>query len=165
MKFKPEEGTYGTIEIDGRGKLEVGKYCSLASGIKALFLDNHRIDWISTYPFNVRWNLPEILGHPVRSRGIVVGNDVWIGRDVTLLGGAVIGDGAVIGACSVIAGKIPPYSVVVGNPAKVIKKRFSDEVIEKLLKIAWWNWSTEKIMANVELICSPEVDKFLAVWA
>jgi chloramphenicol O-acetyltransferase type B len=154
------EGTYGTIEGEKRGTVKVGRYCSLGSGIKALFLPGHRIDWVSTYPFPVKWKLP-IEGHPVPPGTITIGNDVWIGRDVTLVSGAKINDGAVIGAYSVVAGKVPPYAIVVGNPAKILRKRFSDDIIYELLKISWWNWPKEKIALHVELLCSDNVESFI----
>lgn len=92
---------------------------------------------------------------------ITIGNDVWIGRNVMLLPGANIGNGAVIGAGSVVAGNIPPYSIAVGNPCKVIKKRFSEEQITLLNKIAWWNWSHERINENLYLICNEDIELFL----
>ena len=160
IKAKLDEGSYGEIKVVGDGNITVGKYCSLAKEIVAIFLLDHRVDWISTYPFPVLWNLP-IAGHPVMPDEIKVGNDVWIGAGTTLLGGAEIGDGAVIGAFSLVAGKIPPYSIAVGHPAKVIRKRFSEDIINDLLKIAWWNWDKEKIMENVKLLCSQNVKDFI----
>ena len=86
---------------------------------------------------------------------------MWIGTEATILSGVTIGDGVVIGARAVISKSVPPYTVVVGNPAKVVKKRFSDEQIEKLLKIKWWNWEDEKIKANIHLLLSPKIDDFI----
>lgn len=160
MGLNLDEGSYGTIHITGDGDVSVGKYCSLSTAIVAVFLPDHRIDWISTYPFPVLWDLP-IMGHPVDPDNIKIGNDVWIGSGATLLGGADIGDGAVIGAFSLVAGKIPPYSIAVGQPAKVIRKRFSDDIIEELLKIKWWNWDKERIMENVEFLCSQNIKDFI----
>ena len=154
------DGTYGMIKAIGEGTVKIGKYCSFAPGIKAMLLSNHRVDWVSTYPFPTVWGL-SISGHPIPSKEIEIGNDVWIGREAIILGGTKIGDGAVIGAYSVVAGEIPPYSIVAGNPAKVIRKRFSDEVIKKLLDIAWWNWDEEKLVDNVEFICSDDIEKFI----
>jgi len=155
------EGTYGTIATEGRGTVTVGKYCSLAPGIKALFLDGHRADWISTYPFPTKWKLA-IPGDRTRAKNIEIGNDVWIGRDVTLLEGCKIHDGAIVGSCSVVAGTIPPYNIAVGNPAKSIKQRFSDEHIRQLLEMKWWDWPVEMIRKNVELLCSTDIERF--VW-
>jgi acetyltransferase-like isoleucine patch superfamily enzyme len=105
---------------------------------------NHRVDWISTYPFPAFTDkFPEAKGIEqfVTTKGdVTIGNDVWIGQHVTILSGVTIGDGAVIGAHSVVGKSIPPYAIAVGNPARVIRYRFDEKTIEMLLKIQWWNW-------------------------
>ena len=90
-------------------------------------------------------------------RDTVVGNDVWIGQNVTVLPGVHIGDGAIIGANSVVARDIPPYCIAAGNPCRVIKKRFDDELIDYLLDIKWWDWSIEKIEANFKALSSGDL--------
>jgi len=143
-------------------KVVTGKYCSMARNIKFYLGGNHRVDWISTYPFTVFNEAAKgITGHPTSKGDITIGNDVWIGRDATIFSGVKIGDGAVVGASSVVGSDVEPYSIVVGNPARVIKKRFSDEVIEQLLKIKWWDWPAKKINKNIHLLCSDSLDAFI----
>jgi acetyltransferase-like isoleucine patch superfamily enzyme len=160
MNISYGEGTYGKIAGKGHGFVRVGKYCSIASNVVAMSLSNHRTDWVTTYPFPALWKLP-ILGHPIPPDDIIVGNDVWLGRGALLLEGTKIGDGAVIGAYSVVAGAIATYSVAVGNPAKEVSKRFSDEVIQELLRIAWWDWPEEKVAKYTDLLCSGNIDEFI----
>ena len=97
------------------------------------------------------------------SGDVVIGNDVWIGSDVIILSGITIGDGAVIGVGSVVTSDIPHYAVAGGNPARIIKTRFPDESIEKLLEIRWWDWPPEKINRHVEILLSGNVDRLLEV--
>ena len=103
----------------------------------------------------------DISGHPATKGNVIIGNDVWIGYKATIMSGVTIGDGAVIGACSVVTKDVKPYEIVAGNPAKVIRKRFSDEIIIQLLKIAWWNWPIEKIKAEIEFLCNNNIEKFI----
>ena len=130
----------------------VGKYCSIAHRIKFIAGLNHDSSRVSTYPFQEAFH--GIEGNTVNdySRAnhlqIVIGNDVWIGADVMILGGVKIGNGAVIGAGAVVAKDIPPYAVVVGNPAKVVKYRFDADTIDWLQNLRWWNWPPEKIRQN-----------------
>jgi virginiamycin A acetyltransferase len=100
-------------------------------------------------------------GDPVFRNKIIIGNDVWIGDNVFLLGGCKIGDGAVIGSYSVVAGEIPPYSIAVGNPCKVIRSRFRQDQINKLLELKWWDWTEDKVRENISLLCSDNIDRFL----
>ena len=162
------DNTYGVPTVhsyDLHTKLKIGKYCSLAAGIQIVLGGNHHVKWVSTYAFYQEVpTFPNWLkiGENSTYRGDVkIGNDVWIGRNALILSGAEIGDGAVIGAGAVVAGKIPPYSIAVGNPAKVIRKRFDDDVIDKLLKIKWWDWPTNRINQYLTLICSENVDEFI----
>jgi len=158
------EHTYGTI----RGSREipadivVGKYCSIAANVQAIILADHQTEWISTYPFRKRMDVLRA-ANPVRrqDRHIVVGNDVWIGANVTLLEETNIGDGAVIGSYSVVHGYIPPYTVAVGNPCRPVKKRFSDKEVDQLLKIKWWDWPDEKVIEFAPLLCSPNIKEFI----
>ena len=158
--------TYGKPEILewGEGKkLYIGKFCSIAAGVKIFLGGNHRTDWITTYPFNIInedfSNASEILGHPASKGDVHIGNDVWLGQGSVIMSGITIGDGAVVGAFSVVSKDVDPYSIVAGNPMKVIKKRFDDEVIEKLLKLKWWEWDKEKINKYVKILCSNDINK------
>ena len=97
--------------------------------------------------------------HPKSNGDVIIGNDVWIGHESTIMSGVKIGDGAVIAANSVVVKDVEPYTIVGGNPAKVIKKRFSDDIINNLLELKWWDWSNEKINENLNILCSNNFDK------
>ena len=126
---------------------------------------DHKLDAISTYPFPIFQNGWEkafnIFDLPVKG-DIIVGNDVWFGYDSLIKNGVTIGDGAIIAARAVVVKDVPPYSIVAGNPAKVVKKRFDDATIKRLIKIAWWDWDIAKINKHLKLICSLDVDRLEA---
>lgn len=151
--------TYGRPKIlfSNGADLEIGNYTSIANGVAIFLGGNHNIKWVTTYPF------PEIdIENVCPSKGNVkIGNDVWIGRNVTILSGVTIGDGAVIGASTVVAKDVEPYSIVVGNPMRLIKYRFRKDIIEDLMKIKWWNWEHEKVLENRDLLCSPDIEGFI----
>jgi virginiamycin A acetyltransferase len=160
--------TYGVpiIREWGEGKkVYIGKFCSIASYVQIFLGGNHRVDWISTYPFNALAepfpNAIGIEGHPATNGNVIIGHDVWIGQGALILSGVKIGNGAVIGACTLVSKDVEPYQIVVGNPMKVVRKRFSDEVIQQLQQIAWWNWEIEKINQHVKILCSNDVEQLL----
>lgn len=145
-------------------KLIIGKFCAIARGIEFVMNGaNHRMDSITTYPFYIMGNgwdkiVPTIDELPIKG-DTIVGNDVWIGQNVTIMPGVHIGDGAIIGTNSVVASDIPPYSVAVGNPCKVIKRRFDEDLIEYLLDLKWWDWSADKIFRNLDALSSGNLSK------
>ena len=162
------EYTYGKPKLyfwSADTKLTIGKFCSIADNVRIIMGGNHRIDWISTYPFkefsHIFSNGKNIEGHPSTKGNISIGNDVWIANDVTILSGITIGDGAVIGTGTVVSKSIEPYEIVIGNPMVKIKKRFSDEQIELLLKIKWWNWPKEQINDCIQLLSSENFDELV----
>lgn len=140
-------------------KLVIGKFCAIASGTQFIMGSaNHRMSSISTYPFNVfggAWeeNTPPHLSQLPFKGDTVVGNDVWIGREGVIMPGVNIGDGAVIAAYSIVAKDVEPYTVVGGNPAKLIRKRFDDELTELLLKLQWWNFAPDELVAFLPTLC------------
>jgi len=144
-------------------KLKVGKFCSIACGAKFLFTSaNHTMHSISTYPFPIffeEWGLDvtNITSAWDNKGDIVIGNDVWIGYEAVVLSGVTIGDGAIIGTRAVVIKDVPPYTIVGGIPAKPIRKRFSDEVISKLLELQWWNWPENRIKENIDAIQSGRI--------
>lgn len=144
-------------------KLKVGKFCSIACGAKFLFTSaNHTMHSISTYPFPIffeEWGLDvaNITSAWDNKGDIVIGNDVWIGYEAVVLSGVTIGDGAIIGTRAVVTKDVPPYTIVGGIPAKPIRKRFSDEVISKLLELQWWNWPENRIKENIDVIQSGRI--------
>jgi acetyltransferase-like isoleucine patch superfamily enzyme len=146
-------------------KLYIGNFCSIAEGVKILLGGNHRIDWVTTYPFGHRhtniFNKFNGIGHPSTKGDVIIGNDVWIGEGAKIMSGVIIGDGAVIANDSHVVKNVEPYSIVGGNPAKFIKYRFESEQIEKLLKIQWWNWDDSKINEFTPLLCNEDIDKFI----
>ena len=126
-------------------KLIIGKFCAIAKGVEFVMNGaNHRMDCATTYPFY-------IMGGD--------GNDVWIGQNVTVMPGVHIGDGAIIGTNSVVAKDIPPYSIAVGNPCRVVRKRFDDELIELLLKLRWWDKSIEEIESLMPILSCGDLEK------
>lgn len=146
-------------------KLKIGKYCSIACGAKFLFTSaNHTLSSLSTYPFPIffeEWELDAAnVADAWDNRGdIVLGNDVWIGYEAVILSGVTIGDGAVVGAGAVVTKDVPPYTIVGGVPAKLIKKRFSDDVIAKLSEIRWWDRPEDWIKNNLGAIQTGEISK------
>nr|WP_236609790.1 CatB-related O-acetyltransferase [Rickettsia gravesii] len=120
---------------------------------------NHPMDSFSTYPSFIFENWNNYTPSPDKRRDTVIGNDVWFGTNSTILPGVNIGDGAIIGACSVVAKAVPPYSIVVGNPAKIVRYRFPDEIVEQLLEIKWWDWDYDKITRNIPAIVGADIEK------
>jgi virginiamycin A acetyltransferase len=141
-------------------KLIIGKFCSIASDVKFIMNGgNHRTDWFTNYPFPIFGNGWETaMPDSWPSKGdTIVGNDVWIGYNATIMPGICIGNGAIIGAQSVVTRNVEPYSIVGGNPAKEIRKRFDESIIQELLEICWWDWEIEKITRNIKAICGGDI--------
>jgi len=161
--------TYGNPVIDGEGLIKIGKFCSIASNV-TFIMEGHNSNWFTTYPFpanelNDEW--PEakcIDGHPFRKSGIIIGNDVWIGRGATILSGVKIGDGAIISACSFVSGNVKPYSIVGGNPAQKLFMRFEKEIIDVLLSIKWWDWPINVISENLNMLCSNKYEDLISLY-
>ena len=164
--FTCGEYTYATGEMPrpryrtGKEKLKIGRFCSIAQEVIFFMGGNHRLDWVSTYPFNgFREIWPEATEVNNFSRGdIVIGNDVWIGYGASIFSGLTIGDGAVIGAHAVVTKDVPPYAIVAGNPARILRYRFDEQTIAKLLELKWWDWPEQKINENMALLCSPNLN-------
>ena len=145
--------------------LIIGKFCAIASGTKFIMGPaNHRISSVTTYPFHVfggAWeeNTPPHLDQLPRKGDIVVGNDVWIGRESVIMPGVKIGDGAIVAAYSVVTRDIPPYTVFGGNPAAFIKPRFDEVLADLLLQFAWWDLEPEALVEVLPLLCDPDLEK------
>lgn len=145
-------------------RLIIGKFCAIARGVEFIMNGaNHPMNGVTTYPFYIMgggWekNTPKMDDLPLKG-DTVVGNDVWIGQNVTVLPGVHIGDGAIIGANSVVARDIPAYSIAAGNPCVVKKKRFDDELTEYLLELKWWDWPAERIFDNLEALTGGDLAK------
>ena len=150
-------------------KLIIGKFCSIACGTKFLFnCANHALKSLSTYTFPLfyeEWELEKsnITTAWDNKGDIVIGNDVWIGYEAVIMAGVHIGDGAIIAARAVVTKDVPPYTIVGGTPAKEIRKRFDTEVIQQLLKLKWWDWSTNKIRQCLPYIAEGKLDELLAM--
>ena len=139
-------------------RLMIGKFCSIACGAKFIFNSaNHTLSSLSTYPFPLFfedwWLKQEEVADSWDNKGdIAIGNDVWIGYEAVIMAGVTIGDGAIIGTRAVVTKDVPPYTIVGGVPARLIRKRFPDETISELLKIRWWDWPRERIAENISAI-------------
>jgi virginiamycin A acetyltransferase len=148
-------------------KLIIGKFCAIALGVKFIMNGaNHEIESVSTFPFAIFGNGWEKINEGTdltkkypNKGDTIIGNDVWIGHNAIIMPGVQIGNGAIIGTGAVVTKNVPDYAIVGGNPAKIIRKRFTDNDIEVLLNIAWWNWPVEKITQNLKLINSTDVER------
>lgn len=149
-------------------KLIIGRYCAIATGVRFIMNGaNHRLDGLSTYPFDIfanGWERVAPSPDDLPYKGdTVIGNDVWMGYESLVMPGVRIGDGAVVAARSVVTSDVDPYTIVGGNPAKLIRRRFGQEAVDELLKLAWWDWSPEEVTANLEAIVSGDVEALRAV--
>ncbi|MGD9156818.1 MAG: CatB-related O-acetyltransferase [Desulfobacteraceae bacterium] len=155
--------SYGDIKVIGqRCHVYVGNFCSIADHVKVIVL-GHDPNNVSTYPFNKKnWQrAADSKTHPVVYGDVHIGNDVWIGYNVTIMGGVKICDGAVIAAESVVTKNIEPYTINYGVPTRVKRLRFTPSIVYKLLNIKWWEWPDEKIAENAHLLCSKNIDEFI----
>ena len=146
-----------------RDKLIIGKFCQIAAGVEFVMNDaNHQMNAVTTFPFYTLegWEMsaPDPSEMPFKG-DTVVGNDVWIGQNAVILPGVHIGDGAIIGANSIVGSDVDPYTIVVGNPARSLRKRFDDELIELLLRFKWWDRSIDEINELIPLLTCSELDK------
>ncbi|MBR1763686.1 MAG: CatB-related O-acetyltransferase [Eubacterium sp.] len=144
-------------------KLIIGKFCQIASGVEFVMNGaNHQMNAVSTYPFYTLegWDMkpPEASDLPLKG-DTVIGNDVWIGQNAVILPGVHIGDGAIIGANSVVGSNVEPYTIVIGNPARTLHKRFDDELIDIMLKFRWWDKSIEEINGLIPILTCSDLDK------
>ena len=147
-------------------KLIIGKFCMIASDVKFIMNGaNHLTDALSTYPFAVFGNGWEnaMDGKKYPKKGdIKIGNDVWIGYNATIMAGVTIGDGAIIATNATVTKDVAPYTIVGGNPAKAIRKRFSEDVVAKLLELKWWHWDIEKITKHIQNLTDNKIEKLIS---
>lgn len=147
-------------------KLVIGKFCQIAHGVRFITSSaNHDMNGFSTYPFNNFMMTPDtsmedikaMFNIPGRKGDTIVGNDVWIGTEAVIMPGVTIGNGAIISARSVVAKDIEPYTIVGGNPARPLRKRFDDKTIQILQDVKWWDWAIDKIEAHIEAITGADI--------
>lgn len=142
-------------------RLIIGKFCSIASDVEFIMNGaNHRTDWFTNYPFPIfgsGWEAAKPDSWPDKG-DTVIGNDVWLGYGATIMPGIRIGDGAIVATKSVVTRNVEAYTIVGGNPAQEIRKRFEASIIQELLLIRWWDWDIEKITRNLKAICGADIN-------
>jgi acetyltransferase-like isoleucine patch superfamily enzyme len=141
----------------------IGQFVSIADDVICMVGGDRPLDRVSTFPFRIIFGLPgqHEDGYGASKGDIVIGNDVFIGRGVRIMAGVTVGDGAVLGAYSVVSKDVRPYAIVAGNPAREIRRRFTDEQVDALLRIRWWDWSDERILGSVPLLNDRPVEEFI----
>ena len=147
-------------------KLIIGKFCQIAAGVEFVMNGaNHQMNAVTTYPFFTLngWEMKPPAKEELPFKGdTIIGNDVWIGQNAVILPGVHVGDGAIIGANSVVGSDVAPYTIVVGNPAKVLRKRFDDELSDLLLRFKWWDRRIEEINSLIPLLTDSDLQKVKA---
>jgi acetyltransferase-like isoleucine patch superfamily enzyme len=162
-KYSCGRFSYGEPKVVGSlSHLKIGSFCSINPDVIIFLGEEHRTDWVTTYPFSALFKeFQQFSGHPATKGDVFIGNDVWIGTNVTILSGVKIGDGAVVGAGSVVVKEVPPYAIVGGTPAKLIRMRFDQKTVDGLLKMKWWDWDLQRIRDNMPLLLSNNLEAFI----
>ncbi|WP_279362441.1 CatB-related O-acetyltransferase [Xanthomonas sacchari] len=144
-------------------RIQIGAFCSIAEGVIIFGGGEHRSDWITTYPLRIAFGSPGAGqdGLPHTKGPTIIGNDVWIGHGAMVLSGVTVGDGACIGAGAVVSKDVPPYAIVAGNPARLVRMRFDAQSVARLLEIRWWDWPIEKIRAFESLLSDSDISAFI----
>ena len=165
------EYTYGDFDLHwwGENHVNIGNFCSIGGNNKLYLGGNHKINNVTTYPFGNSNGLcaseigvDGLLANTSKGN-ITIGSDVWFGDNCVIMSGITIGHGAVIANSAVVTKDVPPYAIVGGNPAKIIKYRFNDQIIKELLAIAWWDWSNEKINDMKSYIFNTDINQFITI--
>lgn len=159
--------TYGNPNFRIWGEDEsvsIGSFCSIADEVAIFGGGEHNTQWVTTFPLRIALGHEgaHADGHPATRGPTLIGHDVWIGHGATIMSGVIVGNGAIIGARAVVAKDVPPFAVVVGNPAVVVRYRFTQSQIEVLQQIRWWDWPIERIIAKVPLLCGGSIEDFIA---
>jgi acetyltransferase-like isoleucine patch superfamily enzyme len=160
--------TYGRPKVrfsETGAKLSIGRYCSIADHVEIMLGGNHNLDFVTSYPFGA---IPDVWPEACGTHGfhttngdVTIGNDVWLGSQCLILSGITIGDGAAVAARAVVTKDVPPYAIVGGNPARIIRRRFDDATIERLLESRWWDLPRERIVKLIPLLQGADVEGFL----
>lgn len=163
IKIGKETYSDGIPTMAGEHRLlEIGSFTSISRDVKLLMKADHRPDWVTMYPFSPLWRkAAHIQGHPATKGPIIIGSDVVLSIESTVLSGVTIGDGALIGAGAVVTRSIPPYAIAAGNPARVVKMRFEDGVIARLMYIRWWDWPNDRIEKAIPYLLSDDIGTFI----
>ncbi|AMJ63480.1 chloramphenicol acetyltransferase [Bosea sp. PAMC 26642] len=157
--------TYGRPKVrfaESGARLTIGRYGSIADGVEILLGGNHRLDWITTYPFPALPRIwPEAAGRDgshASNGDVAIGHDVWLGSQCLILSGVTIGHGAVVAARAVVTRDVPPFAIVAGNPARIVRYRMSEEAIAELLAKRWWDLPDTEIRRLIPVLTSDKVD-------
>jgi chloramphenicol O-acetyltransferase type B len=164
-EYKIGAGTYGLpIVLDWKEgtTLEIGSYCSISRNVQIFLGGIHRTNWVSTFPFPKFYpELAELIPSFGITKGdVIIGSDVWLCRNCTIMSGVRVGHGAIVATGSIVTKDVPPYAVVAGNPARVIKYRFDQLTIDQFLETAWWNWPEDEIREIAHLMCKDNFNDF-----
>ncbi|WP_295455332.1 CatB-related O-acetyltransferase [uncultured Thiodictyon sp.] len=164
-QYQIGRGTYGDLSVSAFGSaatLRIGNFTSIAAGVRVFLGGEHRLDWVTTFPFSALWESAGCYtGHPRTKGDVIIGADVWIGAEALITSGVTIGDGAVIGARAVVSRDVAPYTVVAGNPAAVVKVRFDEQTVKRLLALKWWDWSDSEIERALPELLNNHIKAFL----
>lgn len=159
--------TYGTPNVHSyqgsERKVTVGAFCSISPGVTIITGGVHPANWVSLYPFRINWKMEGALadGMPASRGDVKIGCDVWLGTEAMILSGVTIGHGSIVAARSVVTRDVPPYAIVAGCPAKIIRYRFPPDIVDRLLRIAWWDWDDARIREAVPLLSSGDAEQFV----